>query len=225
MTTVFKLFAKVLQRQLPPKILIYSALNKTNYLLKTGNRRFEFERLYLEDADLWNFRSSSYEQRKCELTIARVLSWRRGSKNAFEVGCSVGAFTKTLASHFKRATALDVSREALRAASDYNRSEKNVDFVHGDFRSLHIDGRYDVIFCAEILYYILEKDVQKVCRQLDRYLTSNGIIILVNGIAKGPPNFFYFSGWEEALSKYFYRLSKEVIHDSSRPYKIVIFER
>ena len=204
-------------------------MNKLNYVFRTGNRRFEFERLYLESPDPWNYRSSTYERDKYQRVLECVLRWRRASGSALEIGCSVGVFSQLMARKFDKVTAIDVSKEALRAAAEHNRDETNIRFSHDDLRSLNLGNRYDVIVCADVLYYIREKDARKVCTQLDRHLAPNGIIVMMTGISDAnednKPNFFYFDGWEQVLGAYFERVFGEVIQDSLRPYQVVVFSR
>lgn len=225
MLSRFRLIAKALSFQVPPKLLIWGLLNTLNRSFRTGNRRFEFERLYLENPDPWNYRSSPYERQKYSRTLACALDWRSASESALEVGCSVGVFSQMLARHFDKVTAIDVSKEALAAATDYNCVQENIRFVHACLQALDIGGRYDVIFCAEVLYYIAETDIQKVCRQLDRYLAAHGIILLVTGIPTGKSSSFYFDAWEGVLADHFKQVFGENVNDPSRPYRIVIFSR
>src|ERR1700693_2339197 len=168
MTTAFKLIAKTLSFKVPPRVLVWGFLNTINRSLGTGNRRFEFERLYLENPDPWNYHSSEYEHQKYERVLACALKWRNASESALEIGCSVGFFSGMLAGHFDYVTAIDVSKEALAAATHANREVKNVRFLRRELQSLDTYDQYNVIFCAEILYYIGEKDVQIVCRQLEK---------------------------------------------------------
>ena len=60
MTTAFKLIAKTLSGQVPPRVLVWGLLNTLNRSFGTGNRRFEFERLYVENPDPSNYRASPY---------------------------------------------------------------------------------------------------------------------------------------------------------------------
>ena len=90
MTHAFRLVAKALSLQVPPRALIWGLMNKINYVFRTGNRRFEFERLYLESPDPWNYRSSTYERDKYERILECVLQWRSASESVLEIGCSVG---------------------------------------------------------------------------------------------------------------------------------------
>src|SRR6267378_6347989 len=139
MTTAFGLIAKTITFQVPPRVLIWGLLNRLNRSLRTGNRRFEFERLYLENPDPWNYHSSEYERRKYERVLACALKWRNASESALEVGCSVGVFSGMLAGHFDNVTAIDVSKEALAAATFHNHAAKNVRFMHRELQSLDTD--------------------------------------------------------------------------------------
>jgi hypothetical protein len=63
MIAAFKLAARVLSLELPPRVVLWALLSKTNRMLGTGNRRFELERMY------WST-PSSYERQKYERTLA-----------------------------------------------------------------------------------------------------------------------------------------------------------
>jgi 2-polyprenyl-3-methyl-5-hydroxy-6-metoxy-1,4-benzoquinol methylase len=225
MTTAFRLITKALSFQLPPRVLLWGLLNTLNRSFRTGNRRFEFERLYLENPDPWNYHSSPYERQKYERVLACALKWRSASESALEVGCSVGVFSRMLAGHFDKVTAIEVSKEALAAATRYNHAVKNICFMHRDLQSLNIDDQYNVIFCAEVLYYIGEKDVQIVCRQLDKHLSAGGVILMVTGISSNQSDSFYFDGWADILAVRFEQVFKEIVPDPLRPYLIAVFSR
>jgi 2-polyprenyl-3-methyl-5-hydroxy-6-metoxy-1,4-benzoquinol methylase len=225
MTTAFKLIAKTLSGQVPPRVLVWGLLNTLNRSFGTGNRRFEFERLYLENPDPWNYRWSPYEHQKYDRVLACALKWRNSSESVLEIGCSVGVFSRLLADHFDKVTAIDVSKEALKAAARYHHSAKNVRFMHRDLQSLATDDQYDVIFCAEVLYYIGEKDVEIVCRQLDKYLSARGIILLVTGVSTAQSNSSYFDGWADIFSTRFQQTFMEMVPDPVRPYLIAVFSR
>ena len=218
-----RLISKALSFQIPPRILIWGFLNTLNRSFTTGNRRFEFERLYLENPDPWNYRSSTYELEKYQRTLDSALALRMRCGRALEVGCSVGVFSRMISEHFDKVTAIDISKEALRREADYNSAQKNIRFLHGYFESLNIEGQYDVIFCAEILYYIAEKHVNEVCRQLNMYLAPQGIILLVTGKSGAKSSEFYFDGWENVLANRFEKVFARDFDDVARPYRIVVF--
>src|SRR6266436_5956439 len=208
MTTAFKLIGRTLSFKVPGRVLIWGLLNTINRSLRTGNRRFEFERLYLENPDPWNYYSSQYERQKYERVLACALKWREASESALEVGCSVGVFSGMLARHFDSVTAIDVSKEALAAATLHNHTVKNVRFMRRDLQSLDTDDQYDVIFCAEILYYIGERDVPIVCQQLEKHLSAGGVILLVTGISSDQSDSPYFDGWADVLAARFVQVFK-----------------
>jgi SAM-dependent methyltransferase len=222
MTGAFRLIGRVLALQVPPRALLWGALNKLHFLARTGNRRFEFERLYLEQRDPWGYRTSGYELAKYRHTLARALEWRRGSGRALEVGCSIGAFTPMLARHFEHVDAIDVSREALRAAAA-SCDERNVRFVRSDLQSARLGARYDLIVCAEVLYYIAERDAERVRQQLARHLAPDGILVWVTGAGAASTDPFYFDGWERELGRRFAPLFREEVADPVRPWRLVVF--
>ncbi|THD77673.1 MAG: methyltransferase domain-containing protein [Phenylobacterium sp.] len=225
MTTAFKLIAKAITLRVPPRIVLFGLMNKINYLLKTGNRRYEFERLYLESFDPWAYHTSAYEREKYELTIERILTLRRGSGVALEVGCSLGVFSGLLAKHFDDVVSIDISNEAIRSAREHNRRCGNLRFLRTDIQAFDEDLKADIITCAEVLYYIREADAVSVCQRLEQKLAPEGLIIYVSAIASGPESPFYFSGWPEVLGRYFAPVHRELVDDPSRPYELIALER
>lgn len=223
MTTAFKLIGKALSGKVPPRVLVWGLLNTVNRSLGTGNRRFEFERLYLETPDPWNYQSSPYERSKYEYVLACALKCRSANASVLEVGCSVGVFSRMLAEHFETVTGIDVSKEALTAAAHYNRDVKKARFIHSNLQSFEAGEQYDVIFCAEILYYIAEKDVEIVCARLEKLLSARGIIVLVSGLAGGQASPAYFDGWADLFAARFRQVFQETVPDPSRPYLIAVF--
>lgn len=232
MTTSFKLIAKVLSSELPPRVVLWVFLSKINRLLGIGNRRFELERMYLERRDPWNYYSSSYERQKYERTLACVLEWRRARESALELACSVGAFSGMLAAHFDQVTAIDLSQEALRTAIEHNRGKKNLRFVQDDIRFFELGYQYDVIICAEVLmtpftrgglgdYYLKEEHSQRLCHKLDEHLGAHGTIFVVSGISGNKD----LHKCNDVLGAYFQQVFQEIVEDPARPYQIVVFSR
>ena len=224
MTTAFRLLIKTLTLRTPPRALAYGLMNKVHYLRRTGNRRYEFERLYLDKPDPWDYASSEYEHEKYDRALACLLKWRRASDSALEIGCSIGVFTKMLAHRFGQVVAIDVSKEALAAAKERNRHEQNINFVHANLLRLNLGMRFNVISCAEVLYYIREKDAEAACMTLDQHLADDGIVVFVSGSSLST-DLFYFDGWEEILSSRYHKLFREVVETAVRPYRIAVFSR
>lgn len=225
MTTAFKLLVKVLQGRAPARILYFGLRNTLNRKLGRNRRRFEFERLYLEEGDPWQFASSSYERDKYAHTLERLLQYRRGDKAVLELGCSFGVFSDMLASHFQDVVAADFSSEALATAARRYPQHKNIRWIQGYIQDLKLGRQFDAVICAEVLYYILENESERTCAALERHLGPDGILVTVAGIPTAPDNEHHFTGWERVLSAHFRLVFKEQVEDGMRPYEILIFAR
>ncbi len=94
-----------------------------------------------------------------------------------EVGCGQGSFTKKLIKISKDVTAIDVSESAIEQA----RIKANGAQLHvSSLENFYPKRRYDVVVCAEILYYI--KDDKKAIERLkelgDCLVTSQYVFCL-----------------------------------------------
>jgi 2-polyprenyl-3-methyl-5-hydroxy-6-metoxy-1,4-benzoquinol methylase len=225
MSGALRLLADALTLRTPPRALLWGLLNKLNYLSRTGDRRYEFERLYLADPDPWNYRTSDYEDAKYRRVRDRAIAWRRASGAALEVGCSIGVFTRMLADCFEEVTAVDLSQEAINVARAHNLDAANLTFLRQDVRRLNLGRTFDVLFCAEVLYYLPRRAGPRVCDALDRHLTRDGVIVLVSGVLPGEESFLHFDDWKSLLRTRFAELFSEVVEDPTRPYEITIFAR
>lgn len=217
-----KLVADVLSLRAPPRGLFYSARNKINQWLGSGDRRFEFEKRYLEKGDVWGYETSDYEKAKYQQTLDFILAHRAGSAAVLEVGCSIGVFTELLADHFEQVLAVDVSREAL-ALAEQRHGKPNIKFTRADIREIPAGNRYDVIVCAEVLYYVPAEDIDLVAKKLSGLLSETGIIVTVSGFTDPKTGPRYFEDWTDALTGLFNRLALEDFEHSSRPYRIAAF--
>lgn len=217
------LIGRVLTFRAPPVLLIYAVRNKLDRWFKTGNRRFEFERRYLENPDPWSYHSSDYEREKYDRTLERALSHAPAHGRALEIGCSIGVFTKMIAARFDRVTAVDLSKEAVASARQHTRDFDNIDYVVGDLRKLDLAETYDVVFCAEVLSYIPERDAPMVVEQLRRLVGPRGVMVMVTLHDRPEQGFFYFDEWERVLSPSFRPVFSETVEHPVRSYDLVVF--
>lgn len=225
MTRALRLLADTLTLKTPPRALFYGILNKLNYLTRSGDRRYEFERLYLEAEDPWSYRTSAYEHAKYRRILDRALAWPCGHGGALEIGCSIGVFSGMLAGAFDAVTAVDVSREAIALARARNAGAANLTFLRADVRRLELGRTFDVLFCAEVLYYLPRRSGPAVCAVLHRHLAQDGVVVLVSGPSGETDNIFHFDDWRGLLRAQFTELFSEAVEDPLRPYDITIFAR
>lgn len=192
-------------------------------LLQTGSRRSEFERLYLESDDPWQYRTSAEEHAKYALVLAKALQWAPRRTSALEVGCSVGVFTRSLAAEFGEVVATDVSQAALDHARRYNQDASNIRFVRADVRRDSSGGGFDVIVCSEVLYYVVRRDVEAVLSRLARGLAPDGVLIVANEYPEAVSDRFHFKGWTSLLEDRWLLRDRAVVVDAARPYQVSVF--
>ena len=108
-----------------------------------------FDDLYAHDPDPWGFETSDYERAKYDATLA-ALDGRHYARG-LEIGCSIGVLTERLSPHVDDLLAVDVSAAALdRARARLPR----VRFERREIPEEFPDGRFDLIVCSEVLYYL-----------------------------------------------------------------------
>ena len=192
---------------------------------KTGGRRHEFEHKYAKHGDYFGYQNNPYEITKYERTLELVKQWKRIRGSALEIGCSVGVFTAMISTEFDEVVATDIASEALALAKTQVAGRGRVSYVPSDVVSLNLGKTFDMIFCAEVLMYVREKDSGLACSVLDRHLAENGLIIEVSQQDRedGKPKFFH--GWDQVLGKYFEVAHQERFDDPVRPYEIIAYQR
>lgn len=199
--------------------------NVFDRVFQTGNRRSEFERLYLVEEDPWAYRTSAEERAKYDLTLSKLLQWSPRRGTCLEVGCSVGVFTADLGRNFQKVTSLDISKEALSRAARATSHLANVVFLELDLRNLALPEQFDAIVCSEVLYYITEAYVAPVRDRLEAQLSDDGILVVVNEFPEGPSDRFHFKGWTALLEREWVLRERVVVQEAVRPYQVSVFSK
>jgi peptidoglycan/xylan/chitin deacetylase (PgdA/CDA1 family) len=137
--------------------------------------RHFFERLFARRVDPWGY-TNPYEQKKHEQILSLIP--KEGIGRAIDLGCAEGHFTARLATRVPNVVAADVSQVALDRAARRLKGLGNVRFVRLDLRSEPLPGRFDLIVCSEVLYYLdgLEQ-LQAVARKLANALEPGGYLV------------------------------------------------
>ena len=144
-----------------------------------------------------------YQQRKYDCLLS-MLPQRR-YRQALDIGCGLGAFTRKLAPFVDHVLGSDISAEALEQARRLSFNWPNIAYAqHNVLDSRNDDSSYDLIVLADTLYYIdplTDQRLKAIARNLASRLTPGGLILVVN---------HYFFGVDAAS-----RHTRE-IHDSFR---------
>ncbi len=177
-----------------------------------------FERRYSKP-DPWHYQTSPYEQLKYQRTL-EILP-KRDYKKILEIGCSEGIFTQKIAGFSQEVLGVDISTTALKRAKQRCAHLTNVHFQHIDIVKDEIENGFDLIFCAEVLYYLGQREVlQKICEKLVGSLTAEGYLVLVNA---WPASKRLHSVFQEHPQLQLQR--EEVYEDKLRPYAISLFKK
>jgi cyclopropane fatty-acyl-phospholipid synthase-like methyltransferase len=141
-----------------------------------------FDAIYASDLDPWKFASSAYERNKYAATLAALPRPRYNS--AFEVGCSIGVFTRDLASRCDTLLAVDAAAAPLREAARRCAGLSMVRFEHMFAPDEWPDAIFDLIVLSEVVYYLDAKDVSRLAERVSKTIARNGDIILVHWTGK-----------------------------------------
>jgi 2-polyprenyl-3-methyl-5-hydroxy-6-metoxy-1,4-benzoquinol methylase len=140
-------------------------------------RRF-FEDLYAGADDPWAFATSPYERDKYAHTLSALDG--RKFKRALEVGCSIGVLTEQLAAACTELVAIDVSALALERARRRLRGQAGVTFARMAFPEQMPEGRWQLVVCSEVLYYLDAPAFELVLERLRTTLESGATVLAVH---------------------------------------------
>lgn len=138
----------------------------------------QIEELFATQADPWGY-TNDYEQTKYSQTLE--LLPEGPIEDVLELACAEGHFTVQLAPYAKRLVAADISATALRRAEDRCAEHDNVTFEQIDISKDEIPGRYDVIVCSEVLYYLARRSrLEAFAGELRRALKPGGRLVMAH---------------------------------------------
>ena len=149
---------------------------------KQSRRADHFERLYQDNPDPWNFKTSAYEHQKYEATLS-ALGTRR-FEMAVEVGCSIGILTRRLASRCDRLLGVDFVPAAVAMARSRCAPLPGVSIEQMQIPQQWPEGKFDLILFSEVLYFLDEEDLRETCEHTLRSLLPGGLVLLVNYTGK-----------------------------------------
>lgn len=133
---------------------------------------------FFQAADPWDY-ESAYEIEKYDHALSLLPQGR--SVRALEIACAEGHFTRRLAPLVESLVAVDIAGEALKRAQA-RAGASHVQFVRADlFSDALPGGPFDVIFCAEVLYYAKDRaTLAAVAARIAGALAPGGRVILAH---------------------------------------------
>ncbi|MGW4801326.1 alpha/beta hydrolase [Nonomuraea sp. NPDC004297] len=169
--------------------------------------------------DPWRYETEPYEIDKYETTLRHLPhgAYRR----ILDVGCSEGAFTRRLAAAYPGAECwgVDISDRAVsRAAAKAGGAAR---FATLDFLNEDPGGTFDLVVCAETLYYAGRGErLRALFGRFRSFMEPGAILVLVHE-------------WPEARGLYrhldenpgFRKVSEHPYEHPVRPYAVTVYER
>ena len=134
------------------------------------------DELHDSSSDPWQVRTSWYEQRKRDVTLAALPHERYG--RALEVGGSVGALAEDLATRCDRLVVVDESGAAVEAARSSLRGLDHVEVVPGSVPEDWPDGPFDLVVVSEVGYFLSPARLGRLVTRVDASLADDGALVL-----------------------------------------------
>jgi trans-aconitate methyltransferase len=178
--------------------LLFGAISKTGPRVQARLLRHYFD-LWHVRPDPWGVSTDPYERHKYTTTLEQVPdgSYRR----ILDVGCSEGNFTLLASAAFPQAETVggDISTRALsRARGEAVRTGSTARFVRFDLLTDDPGGRFDLVFCGEVLYYLGQTET--VADRLARTLEPGGHLVLTHSRPQARLLHTYFDAHPELAS-------------------------
>lgn len=192
--------------------LYYLLLKRMDY--RRFNTASQFDTLYGLDDDPFNVGTSNYEQTKFD-DILWVLDERK-FQHTLDLGCGPGIITARFAPHSRRITAVDFSKKAIELAKQNCAECHNVEFVQHDVTTFESSDRYDLFFCSEVLYYLDNKDFDRLVKNIFTMAAPNAELVVTCRLDD--------EAMKQRLEKHFTLTRKKESSKWLRPYVIYLFE-
>ncbi len=184
------------------------------------SKRTEFETMYAQRSDPWDYETSRYESDKRNRLLQYFAGKRYG--RLLELGCSIGVNTEHLAEHCDHLAAIDIAAPAVNQAKQRCQQHSHVHISCIDFFDYKAPP-FDLVLCSEVLYYWWDPPSlrRKLARKLMTLTRAHSELVLVWG------GFRLDQDWNGFLTSQFpFRLkSSDYFPDDNRPFRISIFER
>jgi len=129
--------------------------------------------------DPWNIKGDREEIRK----VNDITSLMHGGySNCMDIGCGEGYTSMMYYDYCNSIIGYDISKNAIdRANTLYG---DKMTFIEGDIRdgfSKDLKGKFDLVLCNEVLYYIEPQFYSKVAENIYSLLSTNGQLIISAG--------------------------------------------
>jgi 2-polyprenyl-3-methyl-5-hydroxy-6-metoxy-1,4-benzoquinol methylase len=168
--------------------------------------------------DPWAYETSEYEITKYRRTLEAIPNV--AGAQILEIGCAEGVFTAWLAEKGGDILAVDISERALIRAKQRCAAWPDVRFACFDIARTPVRGAFDVVLCAEVLYYLHRRGLCVARDYLVSALKPQGRAILVHPVKDAAEMDPIFSA-----HPFLRKVAERTWSDTPRAYTITVFEK
>jgi SAM-dependent methyltransferase len=212
-----------------PELLHRTFFRTVSLLPPAGQGRFlqRYFEWFHRNPDPWRHAVDPYEISKYDTTLKFVP--QRPYGRILDAGCSEGNFTHRVAGAHPEAEVLgvDVSARAVRRASALSPAAVGGEhalttrFEVLDFLNQDPGGTFDLVFCAETLYYLgRDERLRSASERLRSFMNPGASLILVHGWPESRDLYRHFDR-DPLLGK----ADEHVQQHPVRPYAVTRYER
>lgn len=102
-----------------------------------------------------------------------------GNKTILDIGCGRGEVVNYCAqADAKRVIGIDFSRDAIKIATEFNKSNHNVELLEMEAKDIEFRDLFDMIFALDVIEHIPDEEMQSVYSKIHLALKNNGLLIL-----------------------------------------------
>lgn len=134
------------------------------------------DELHRTNPDPWATRTSWYEERKRDLTVAALP--RARYRRALEIGCSVGTLSSHLAARCDHLIAVDNSSAALDTARVRLAMIGNISLLELDVATEWPPGPFDLIVVSEVAYFLSPTALDRLIERVEQCLRPDADLVL-----------------------------------------------
>ena len=152
--------------------------------------RSDFDRIALLSEEKWN-----HNEHYHSYLIGQI---PEHCKQALEIGCGTGVFSRLLAQRAEKVLAIDLSPQMIRLAQERSKLCTNIDFVIGDAMSYPFpDNQFDCIATLTTIHHL---PIETILRKVRRVLKPNGVFVCLDLYQRSSLTDLFFDGLAYPLS-------------------------